>query len=437
MEILIIFILIMMNGLFAMAEIAIISSRKARLRQKIEAGNKRAKIALMLADEPGHFLSAVQIGITLIGVLNGALGETAIASSLSEIFSHLPVVAPYSKALSVVIMVTGVTYFTVVVGELVPKRIALHNPEAIAIMVAGPMRLLARLTHPVVRLLSMSSELVLSLIGSKRSNEPLVSEDEIRVLMKQGTEAGIFEKSERDFVTNIFRLDDIRIATIMTHRKDIIYWDTSDPSEENMKKIIEGPHNFVPVCEGGLNHTRGLLQAKDLLGEKCFKTVDELQPVLKPVLYLPESISPITLLENFKSAKTSVALVVDEYGSVQGLVTLYDVLEAVVGDIPWSQSDSEPAAVQRADGSWLIDGDYSIEKFKELFGLNHVPGEENNDFYTLSGLVMAQIGKVPAARDFFDWNGLRFEVVDMDGNRIDKVLVSRIADRNNLKVLDN
>jgi len=437
MEILIIFILIIINGLFAMAEIAIISSRKARLRQKIEAGHKGAEIALKLADEPGHFLSTVQIGITLIGVLNGALGETAIASNLSEIFSHFPVVAPHSNTLSLVIMVTGLTYFTVVVGELVPKRIALHNPEAIAVVVAGPMRFLARLTHPFVRLLSVSSELVLSLVGSKRSNEPLISEEEIRVLMKQGTEAGIFEKSEHDFVANIFRLDDIRIETIMTHRKDIVYWDLSDPLEENMKKIIQGPHNFVPVCEGGPDHTVGLLQAKDLVAEKSFEKVDDIRPILKPVLYVPESISPITLLENFKSAKKSVALVVDEYGSVRGLVTLYDVLEGVVGNIPWAQADSGPTAMRREDGSWLIDGGYSIEKFKELFGLNQVPGEENNDFYTLGGLVMAQIGKVPAALDFFDWNGLRFEVVDMDGNRIDKVLVSRIADRNNLKVLDN
>lgn len=437
MEILIIVILILINGLFAMAEIAIVSSRKARLRQKIEAGSKRAEIALNLADEPGNFLSTIQIGITLIGVLNGALGETAIALSISDIISEIPGVAPYSKPLSMLIMVTLVTYFTVVVGELVPKRIALHNPEAIATMVAGPMRLLARLTHPLVRLLSVSSELVLSLIGSKRSNDPPVSEEEIRVLMKQGTEAGIFEKSEHDFVTNIFRLDDIRIVTIMTHRKDIVYWDTLEPSEENMKKIISRAHNFVPVCEGNLDQTIGLLQAKDLLTQKCLGTVADIRPILKPVLYLPESISPITLLENFKSAKISVALVVDEYGTVQGLVTLYDVLEGIVGDIPWSASDTEPEAVQRADGSWLIDGGYSIERFKGIFGLTHVPGEENDDFYTLGGMVMAQIGRVPVATDFFEWNGFRFEVVDMDGNRVDKILVSRLVDKDDLKVLDN
>jgi putative hemolysin len=426
MEILIIFILIVLNGLFAMAEIAIVSSRKVRLIQKAEAGNERARVALKLAHEPGPFLSAIQIGITSIGVLNGAFGETAIASGLSETFSNLPVLAPYSKTISMVIMVTAITYFTVVIGELVPKRIALHNPESIAILVARPMRWLSRIAYPVVRLLSISSDILLTLIGSKRSNEPTISEEEIRTLMKQGTEEGIFEKTEHDFVSNIFRMDDARILTIMTPRKDIIYWDVHDSLEENMKKVIDGPHNFLPVCEGGLDHTRGLLQAKDLLTEKRLKTLDDIRSILKPVSYVPESISAIRLLENFRTAKKSLALVVDEYGSVEGLVTLYDVLEAVVGEIPWVQSDAE--ATLREDGSWLIDGGYTIEKFKALFGLPHFPGEENDDFHTLGGLFMARVGKVPSVSDFFECNGFRFEVIDMDVNRIDKVLVSRIAD---------
>lgn len=279
-----------------MAEIAIVSSRKVRLIQKAEAGNERARVALKLAHEPGPFLSAIQIGITSIGVLNGAFGETAIASGLSDTFSNLPFIAPYSKTISMVIMVTAVTYFTVVIGELVPKRIALHNPESIAILVARPMRWLSRIAYPVVRLLSISSDIVLTLIGSKRSNEPTISEEEIRALMKQGTEAGIFEKTEHEFVSNIFRMDDVRILTIMTPRKDIIYWDINDSFEENMKKIVEGPHNYLPVCEGGLDHTRGLLQAKDLLAEKCLKTLDDIRFILKPVSYVPESISPIRLL---------------------------------------------------------------------------------------------------------------------------------------------
>lgn len=420
--------LIIINGLFAMAEIAIVSSRKARLRQKAESGSRRARIALKLSDDPGNFLSTIQVGITSIGILNGAFGETAIAQHISDFFLGIPVLAPYSKALSVLIMVFGITYFTVVIGELVPKRIALHRPETIAILVAQPMRFLSRLTYPVVRFLSISSDIILRLIGSKRSNEPPISEEEIRVLMKQGAEAGIFEKTEHDFVENIFKMDDVRIVTIMTPRKDIVYWEREDPSEVNMKKIIESPHDVVPVCEGGLDHTRGMLQAKDLLAEKCLKTGDDIKPLLKPILYVPESISPMRLLENFKTAKNSIALVVDEYGSVQGLVTLYDVLEGVVGDIPWLQSDSEPNAVEREDGSWLIDGGYGIEKFKDLFSLRHIPGEESHDFHTLAGLVMTQVGRVPKVSDSFEWSGFRIEVIDMDGNRIDKVLVSRPED---------
>ncbi len=427
MEILIIFLLIVMNGLFAMAEIAIVSSRKARLRQKAESGSRRARIALKLADDPGNFLSTIQVGITSIGILNGAFGETAIAHRLSETLAGMPLLAPYSRIISVLVMVVGITYLTVVIGELVPKRIALHRPEAIAILVARPMRLLSRITHPLVRFFSISSDIILRLIGSKRSSEPPVSEEEIKVLMKQGAEAGVFEKTEHDIVENIFRMDDVRILTIMTPRKDIICWEMQEPYESNLIKIIEGPHNVAPVCDGGLDHTRGMLQAKDLLAEKCLKSADEIKTVMKPVLYVPESISPMRLLETFKTAKNSIALVVDEYGSVQGLVTLYDVLEGVVGDIPWLQSDSEPEAIERADGTWLIDGGYGIEKFRELFSLGQIPGEDSLDFHTLAGLVMSEAGRVPAVSDCFEWNGFRIEVVDMDANRIDKVLVSRIT----------
>ena len=429
MEILIIIVLIVVNGLFAMAEIAIVSSRKTRLKQKADEGSRRAKIALKLADDPGNFLSTIQVGITSIRILNGAFGETAIADRLTDFFTGVPVVAPYSRALSVMIMVFGVTYLTVVVGELVPKRIALRRPEAIAILVARPMRLLSRITHPIVRFLSLSSDVILRIIGSKRSDDPPVSEEEIKVLMNQGAEAGVFDETERDFVQNIFKMDDVRILTIMTPRKDIVYWEVEDPSEENMKRIIDSPHDVVPVCEGGLDHTRGMLQAKDLLAGKCIVGMEDLKPIMKPILYAPESISPRRLLENFKSSKNSIALVVDEYGSVQGLVTLYDVLEEVVGDIPWLQSSSEPEAVARDDGSWLIDGGYGIDKFKELFELDHVPGEDTNAFHTLAGLVMSQVGRVPNVSDSFDWNDFKIEVVDMDGNRIDKVLVTRTLDQ--------
>ena len=429
MEILIILLLIVVNGMFAMAEMAVVSSRKTRLRQKADAGSKRARIALKLADDPGNFLSTIQVGITSIGILNGAFGETAIAVRLADFFAGIPWIAPYSKALSVFVMVMGVTYFTVVVGELVPKRIALHRPEAIAILVARPMRLLARLTHPLVRFFSISSDIILRIMGSKYPNDPPISEEEIRVLMKQGADAGIFEKTERDFVENIFKMDDVRIVTIMTPRKDIVYWEIEDSTEANIKKVIESPHDVMPVCEGGLDHTRGMLQAKDLLAEKCLSTMEDLKPVLKPILYVPESISPMRLLENFKNAKNSIALVVDEYGSVQGLVTLYDVLEGFVGDIPWLQSASEPDAVRRDDGSWLIDGGYGVEKFKDLFHLSHIPGEEVNAFHTMAGLVMSQVGRVPAAADCFEWNGFKIEVLDMDGNRIDKILVTRLDEQ--------
>ncbi len=425
-EILIILGLIVLNGLFAMAEIAIVSSRKSRLRQRVESGSKRAAIAMSLADDPGKFLSTIQVGITSIGILNGAFGETAIAERLSSLLTEIPLLAPYSKAISVMIMVVGITYFTVVVGELVPKRIALYRPEAIAILVARPMRFLSRLAYPIVRFLSFSSDIILKILGSKTSTEPPTSEEEIRVLMKVGAEAGIFEKVERDFVENIFKMDDVNILTIMTPRKDIVFWDTVDPVETNMAKIVKSPHNVVPVCNGGMDHPRGMLRIKDLLVEKCLRNTYEIKSLMKPILYVPESISPMRLLENFKNSKNSVALVIDEYGSVQGLVTLYDVLEEVVGDIPWLESHHEADAVEREDGSWLVDGACGIEKFKEILGLSHIPGEESHDFHTVAGLVMVEAGKIPVVSDSFEWNGFRIEVVDMDANRIDKILVSRI-----------
>jgi len=423
-EYLILLCLILVNGVFAMSEIAIVSSRRARLQQRADAGSGGARMALRLSQDPGNFLSTVQVGITTIGILSGAFGENAIAERLIAVFDQYPLLAPYSKGLATVAMVAIITYLSVVLGELVPKRFALQHPETIATLIATPMHWLSRLTYPLVRLFSLSSAVLLGLLGARGSNEPPVTEEEIKSMLKEGTEAGVFEHAEQAMVGNVFRLDDLRMTAIMTPRPDIAFLDLDDPPAVNREKLATGNYLTWPVCRDGLDQVVGVLDAKDLLRRVLSGAELDIEAALRPVLFVPESISPMQLIETFRRRRTTVALVVDEYGGVEGVVTLSDLLEAIVGDLPWETTgEDEDAAVRRDDGSWLLDAGLPLDRLQAIFPQAQAP-DARAGYHTLGGLVMDRLGRIPSVGDRFDWGGLRFEVVDMDRRRVDRLLVA-------------
>lgn len=420
-QIMLIILLTIANGIFSMSEIAIISARKARLQQWVNEGNAKAQAALELADSPNRLLSTVQIGITLIGILAGVLGGATIAEELSARLIFIPLLAPYSEAIALGIVVLGITYLTLVIGELVPKRIALHNPERIACTVAAPMRMLSRIASPAVHLLSISTDTVLRVLGIRPVAEPPVTEEEINILIEQGMKAGTFEKAERDMVEHVFRLGDLRAGALMTPRTEIVWLDIDDSPEETRRKIADSGHSRFPVGQGSLDNILGIVQIKDMLGRNMEGKSPDLRASLRRPLFVPESTHALKVLELFKQSGIHISLVVDEYGSVQGLATLKDILEQIVGDIPSIEELEEPLAVQREDGSWLLDGMLLVDDFKEIFSIKELPGE--GIYQTLGGFVLMHMGRIPAVGSHFEWSGLRFEVVDMDKNRIDKVLV--------------
>lgn len=422
-EILIILVLIIANGVFSMSEMAIVSARKVRLQQLANQGDAKARAALKLAESPNNFLSTIQVGISLIGILTGAFGGATIASRLALHIRRIPFLALYSEAISFGIVVLIITYLSLIVGELVPKRLALNNPERIAATVAIPMRALAALASPAVHLLSASTEMVLRTLGITPSEEPLVTEEEIKILIEQGTEAGTFEAAEQDMVERVFRLGDRPVNSFMTPRPDIVWLDLDDSQEENRQKLSENAYSRYPVCQGGLDNVLGMIPVTDLLarsfrGEHLDLTVGLRQPV-----FVPESTRGLKVLELFKQTATHMALVVDEYGVIQGLLTLNDIMSEIVGDVPATPGEYEPQAVQREDGSWLLDGMLPVEEFLELFGMVELEFEERGSYQTLGGFVITHLGRIPTAADHFQWRGMRIEVMDMDGNRVDKVLV--------------
>lgn len=431
MDIVLILLLILLNGVFAMSEIAVVSSRKSRLQNLADDGSLGAEAALRLHQEPASFLSTIQVGITLVGILNGAVGEAAIADPLAEWFAQIPLLAPYARAVALTITVIALTYFSVVVGELVPKRLALLAPEGIAALMARPMMILARVTHPLVVILSGSCSAVLRLVGARRKEEPPVTDDEIKVLMEQGAEAGVFHESEQEIVSNVLRLDEQRISAIMTPRRDMFIIDLDEGEEVVWQRLIETSFSRVVVCRDGLEQVLGVLQTGDLL-KKALPgqgvTLADLEALLRPPLYVPESVTTTQLLESFRRARLQFALIVDEYGEVQGLVTLTDVLAAIVGELSVPEAPEDRDMLQREDGSWLVDGDVGIERLKSVLDIgDDLPGEEEHSFNTLGGFIMHVLGRIPAPTDHFESVGWRFEVLDMDRNRVDKVLLSRPA----------
>ena len=429
-EILVIFLLVVVNGIFAMSEIAVISARKIRLEQLSTKGNYQAKLALKLANNPNQMLSTVQIGITLIGILAGAFGGANLAASLSATLTSLPLLANYAETIALVTVVLSITFLSLVIGELVPKRLALNDPEMIAIRVAFPLRWLASITAPVVYLLGCTTDLILQILGVRTTiKEPLVTEEEIKVMLKQGTEAGMFEVVEQDMVEGVFQLGDKPVNKLMTPRPEIVWLNLDDSAETNRQQIISSKHTRFLVCQGSVDRVLGFVQVMDLLSS-CFADEPfELTASLRQPLFVPESTRGLKVLELFKQTGTHIALVVDEYGIIQGLVTLNDILGAIVGDIPNIEKQETSQAVQREDGSWLVDGILSTEEFRKLFNLRTLPGEIRGNFHTLGGFIITYLGKIPMATDHFQWQNLRFEVMDMDGNRVDKVLVTPIETR--------
>ncbi|HEX5874588.1 MAG TPA: hemolysin family protein [Pyrinomonadaceae bacterium] len=426
-EILFILLLLLANGVFAMSELAIVSSRKARLQQKCATGNARACAALELALSPDRFLSTIQIGITLVGILAGALGGATIAEQLGEQISRMPALAPYGEAIGVAIVVVAITYLSLIIGELVPKRFALTQPERIAMLVAQPMKVLSKIVSPVVTVLSVSTSAVLTLLRIKHPTDPPVTEDEIKVLIEQGTAAGVFEEAEQEMVERVFKLADRRVSSLMTPRLDIVWLDVNESRNAIRQKVAENHYSRFPVCRDSMDQILGVVKAKDMLAHCLGSEELNLNSVLKVPLFVPESRSALQVLEVFKSSGTHMALIVNEYGSIEGLVTTNDVLEAIVGDILPANPQFESYAIQREDGSWLFDGALPIDEFKEIFKSGKLPGEERADYQTLAGFIFFYLGRIPQTTDHFEWNGLRFEIMDMDGNRIDKVLVTRAA----------
>lgn len=423
-EILIILLLVIANGMFAMSEIAVVSARKARLQELAEDGDTKAQAALELANSPNRFLSTVQVGITLIGILAGAFGGATLAGRLATYLDLVPFLSNYSQAISFGLVVAAITYLSIVIGELVPKRLALASPEKIAALVATPMQWLSKIAYPVVYLLTSSTDSILRLLGAGgASNEPLVTEEEIKVLIRQGAEAGTFEIAEQDMLERVFRLGDQHVGSLMTPRFDITWLDINDSAESNRRKMIESHHSRFPVCQDNPDHVLGVVNVTDLLARSLLNQPIDLIDMLRQPLFIPESTRALKVLEMFKQSGTHIALVVDEYGVTQGIVTLNDVMEVIIGDVPFADQPHESPAIQREDGSWLLDGTLPIEKFKEIFEIEEIPGEERGNFQTLGGFVITQLGRIPTSSDHFEWNTLRLEVVDMDGNRVDKVLV--------------
>ncbi len=425
-EIVIILALIIVNGVLAMSEIALVASRRARLQQKAEAGHAGAQIALDLANSPNRFLSTIQIGITLVGVLAGAFGGATIAERLAAKLRLVTWLAPHAGIVSVGLVVLGITYLSLVVGELVPKRIALYHAERISAALAPAMRILSRVMSPVVYLLSRSTDLVLRRFGINLASTTPVTEEEIRLMIEQGTRVGLFEPTEQEMVERVFRLGDLSVSALMTPRPVVIWLDPDDSAEELQREITATSHSHYPVAEGQIDKIIGLVNVKDLLSQNLTCGPIDLRAVLRPAMFVPESMSALDALERLKVKRSHVAIVIDEYGGFQGLVTTSDILEAIVGDMPMPGDPPEADIVRREDGSWLVAGKVLSDDLKDLLDVNVLPFEEERVYQTLGGLVMACMGRIPTAGEHFDWGGFRFEVVDMDGHRVDKVLIKAI-----------
>ena len=426
-EIIIILILIIFTGYLSMAELAVVSVRKAKMQKYLDEGNKSAQIVFDLLEDPNEFLSTVQIGISLIGVLTGAFGGVTLAEPLAEAISFIP----YNQPISVIIVVIITTYLTLVVGEIVPKVIALNDPERVSLKVAKSMLILSKVSRPVSFILAKSSSFLLWILRIDNKNKDAVTEEEIELMIKEGIEDGTIEEEEENIIKRVFKLDDLKVESIMTPRNEIIWIDLEDDVQVNKVKIMESKRSIFPIAYGELDDFIGVVQAKDILSLMFGDEEFDIHSIVKEPLVVSENLETLELLKEFKENQEYVhmSLVVDEFGSVEGLITLNDLLEGIVGDIPGIDEDDDPIATQRDDGTWLIDGRFGINKFKELFNIDEkFPDEEEDGFTTIAGFILSISGTVPDVNDKYQWERFCFEIVDLDGHQIDKILVTDLGE---------
>lgn len=422
-EALLVFLLILANGVFAMSEMAVVSARKSRLQQMADKGDLSAVTALDLATNPDRLLSTVQIGITLIGILAGAFGGATIAEQLGVKIDQIPALAGYGNAVGLALVVIVITYLSLIVGELVPKRLALANPERIAALMARPMRLLSKLATPLVAFLSISTNAVFKILGIRPSDEPPVTEEEIKILIDEGTRAGVFEETEQDLVERVFRLGDRRVSALMTPRPDIFWLDLDSPEVEIVSQIARSQYSRFPVCRGTIDGIVGTLKAKEYLAAKIGDPDVSIKQFVREPLFVPETSSAFQVLEMFKSARNHLAFVVDEYGVIEGLVTTNDFLEAIAGGAAHKNAE-EKMVTEREDGSFLVDAAMPIDEFADFFDIEI---DLEGEFQTLAGYILALLGYIPAVAEKIPACGLTLEIMDLDGRRIDRVLVTRSA----------
>jgi putative hemolysin len=424
-DIVIIAVLLIFNGIFSMYEFALVSSRKTRLEEKAKSGNGGAKTALQLLGQPEKILSAIQVGVTLVGIISGAYGGMAFTEDVIPIFASSPLLAPYANTLAVVLVVGLITYFSLIIGELVPKNIALNNPEAIACFLSPPMKIVGTIVYPIVWFLSVSTKLVLKLFRIKDRTGVPVTEEELRILLKQGSEHGVIEKEESNIINEVIRFGEKRAGTIMTHRLDVKWIDINDPITEIIEMVQNVSYSKLPVCNKTIEDIKGIVAVKDLLSSYINSKNINFEDILHEPVFIPEQLPAIKVLELFRETRNHYGIVVNEYGSMEGIITLHDVTENIMGDLPAIEDTDEPEVFRREDGSYLIDGSMLLEDVEDLLEIHSLyePGEEEANVNTIGGFAMHKLNRIPKTGDTFSIKGRIFEIVDMDGNRVDKLNV--------------
>jgi putative hemolysin len=424
LQLAVVLMLILLNGFFALAEMAVVAARKARLQHAAEIGHHGALAALELKRDPARFLSTVQIGITVIGVLASVFSGATLADALTRALGNIPGWGPYAPSISFAVVVISISYLTLILGELVPKRIALGRPEHLAERLAGVLRGLSQIIGPVGWLLSASSSVVLHLLPVRAPAPTPITEEEITLMLREATAAGQFEAGETAIVQMALRMGDRKVGGILTPRTKVEWLDLTDPEEENRRKIRDSDYSRFPVVKGGAQEVAGIVQVKDLLTQMLWEKPFDIVAVLRPAFFLPDTVTALRALELFKQRGEPMALVVDEYGAFEGVLTLHDILQSLVGELPAPGEEARAAVVRRPDGSWLVDGMIGIDEVTDLIGALALPGAETGDFHTLGGFLMAQVNRIPAVGDRVEVAGFSFEVVNMDGRRVDRVLIT-------------